>query len=375
MHKKILLNKNLSIEQRLRRYVVYLFLRFKAQRGWRQRHNKVFRLYPHLKKRDEKNIERTHQETWKDFRRSTNLSTYRICKNISGVSDPFYVPEEIFKVDVEPTLNIVSAANFQSIKSIYDKWFEKGVFPKSHFHNINGELFDCNLNSISTAEINEIIGQITYPVVLKPNIASSGGKNVYFPAESTQLLSLIKNMKNYVVQEKIRQHSFFNKFNPKGLNTIRVCLYKSVLNNEVHVINMALRMGKGGSLDNETAGGIVSFIKDGCLHGYALDKYGQKFMKHPDTVVNFKTTIPKHNKLISLSKKIARRLFFTRLISLDMCLDNYSNWRAVEINIGGHTSSQTIRFAQYAGQPFFGKFTDEVIEYCKNNHWATSEIA
>jgi hypothetical protein len=38
----------------------------------------------------------------------------------------------------------------------------------------------------------------------------------------------------------------------------------------------------------------------------------------------------------------------------------------LEINTKGHS----IRFSQYHGYPFFGEFTDEVIEYCKENHWA-----
>jgi len=29
--------------------------------------------------------------------------------------------------------------------------------------------------------------------------------------------------------------------------------------------------------------------------------------------------------------------------------------------------SQTIRFAQYAGRPFFGPFTGEVVRYCKEH--------
>ena len=47
-------------------------------------------------------------------------------------------------------------------------------------------------------------------------------------------------------------------------------------------------------------------------------------------------------------------------------MDSDEKWRAVELNLFG----QTTRFTQYAGQPFFGEFSEEVIDYCKKNHWA-----
>ena len=44
---------------------------------------------------------------------------------------------------------------------------------------------------------------------------------------------------------------------------------------------------------------------------------------------------------------------------MDLCFDKNSKWRVVEVN----TKGITIRFSQYGGKPFFGDFTEEVIEY------------
>src|SRR5699024_10072732 len=102
-----------------------------------------------------------------------------------------------------------------------------------------------------------------------------------------------KASSDFVVQEQISQHEFFRKYNPVGLNTIRVYVYKSVINSRWHVINVALRMGKGGSLDNETDGGIYTMINEkGVMNGYAVDKYGQRFTTHPDTDFSFDDQIP-----------------------------------------------------------------------------------
>jgi hypothetical protein len=133
---------------------------------------------------------------------------------------------------------------------------------------------------------------------------------------------------------------------------------------------MALRMGKDGSLDNETAGGIHCYIGNGgYLNGYAVDKYGTKYYEHPNSGMEFNSKIPEYDILRKIVLEIAEKIFFTRIIGLDMCMDEYGNWRAIEINL----NASAIRFAQYGGQPFFGEYTDEVVQYCQTNHWALKD--
>jgi D-alanine-D-alanine ligase-like ATP-grasp enzyme len=121
-------------------------------------------------------------------------------------------------------------------------------------------------------------------------------------------------------------------------------------------------MGVGGSLDNETAGGIHTLIKnDGSMNGFAVDKYGSKYLEHPDSGLTFDEQIPDIEGLKKLSLHIGSQIFLARLIGLDVSYDKNGKYRAIELN----TKSQTTRFSQYGGVPFFGEFTDEVIDYCK----------
>ena len=367
MYRRILLNKRLPFKKRIKRLILYYFARISPYIGWKKRFHTIFKLNPDYNKRVDKSFEKYHVEKWKPFRYKVNLKTLRLCENISGITDINMVPEEIYVSDIEPTLNQISSVNYLAIKSFYNRWFTKGLFPIDYFHNLQGEFFGPDLNRISQFQLNTILGKLSYPVVYKPTIGWIGGREVYFPETSEELLEIIKKRKNYVVQEKINQHPFFSVFNKNGLNTIRVCVYRSVKDNSYHILNSSLRMGKGGSLDNMTDGGIVSYIKtDGLMHGYALDKYGKKFIYHPDTLQTFDKTIPEYDSLKSVSINIAKQIFFARLVSLDMCMDEKGKWRAIEINLAG----QTIRFSQYAGHPFFGQFTDEVIDFCLNKHWA-----
>ncbi len=367
MYLKILLNKKIPLKQRIKNLLAYLSKRRGARIGWGKRFKKVFDLHPEYKKSVDKVSEREHIEYWTFFSKKINLSTLRVSSNISGTTNPKYIPEEVFVSDIEPSLNPIQSVEYLSYKSLYNRWFPGGLFPKDYFHNIEGEWLDQNLDPLSFEEIKEIAKTLSYPVTFKPNRDLYGGQGVSFPNNVDELTSKIRKNANFVVQEKIEQHPFFSKYNEHGLNTIRVCLYRSVLNNEIIVLSTALRMGVGGSLDNETAGGIVTLVKsNGELNGYAVDKYGLKYLKHPDTNLTFKGIVPNFSGLSSLSKTIAEKIFYARVFSLDFCLDSKGNWRVIEVNLFG----QTIRFAQYAGQPFFGGFTDEVVEYCKTNHWA-----
>ena len=367
MYRRILLNKQLSLKKRIKQFVAYYLKRRAARIGWKKAFAIKFEKHPELKQAAEIQTERDHASFWKDFNHKVNYATLRVCVNISGVAQPSYIPEEVYVADIEPTLNNTSAVEYLSYKSLYNRYFPGKIFPKPYFHNMDGEYLDADLNPVSFPEIDKIAKNLNYPVVFKPNRDSYGGKDIFFPKTSRELIDLISDKKNFVVQEKIKQHDFFKKFNPNGLNTIRVCLYRSVKDNHVHILNCALRMGVGGSLDNLTAGGIASFINnDGFLDNYALDQYGEKFYYHPDTELTFGAEIPKFLVLKELAIAIAHKIFYSRIVSLDLCFDEEANWRVIEINLFG----QSTCFSQYAGYPFFGEFTDEVVEYCKQNHWA-----
>ncbi|HLR36754.1 MAG TPA: sugar-transfer associated ATP-grasp domain-containing protein [Chitinophagaceae bacterium] len=365
--KNIIGNKQFSTKSKFKNTLYYYARKRGAKKSWEKRHQKVFDWNSSYNTPCESDIESEHQMKWSSFSKEVDLSTLRICKNISGRADPRIIPEDIFVSDIEPTLVADESVHFLSHKSFYNRWFPDGVFPSDIFHNIDGQYLDSQLNPISFQELKRQAGSIVYPVVMKPNKDSFGGKDVFFIENVEDLINHCEKSDNFVVQEQLPQHAFFKKYNPVGLNTIRVYVYKSVKDNRPHILNMALRMGKGGSLDNLSTGGIQTMIrKDGSLNGYAVDKYGTKYAEHPDSGYSFDEMIPDLENMKELSLRIASQIHFTRIIGLDLCYAENSQWRLIEVNTKGHS----IRFSQYGGQPFFGVFTDEVIDYCKKYHWA-----
>lgn len=368
MYSKIAL-RHPHLRDKLKGVLFYFMKSRAALKAWKARHDIVFNHHPGYIQSAGREKEREHQKIWACFGRCYTPETYRICEAISGDADPGIIPEEIFQADIEPTLNRKPEAHFLGNKSFYNQWFPKGIFPKDYFHNVDGQLLDSTFSPLYSSQLALLANNVTYPVVMKPNTDSWGGNDIDFIEDKEQLISKMSGEKNFVVQEKIFQHQIQARLHPESLNTVRVYLYRSIKDNSVNIINISQRMGCRGKLDNVASGGLVSLIKkDGCMHGYALDRYGKKYMQHPVTGLSFVGELPEFQKMKKLAVEIASSLFYLRVVGLDLCYDRDGRWRAIEINTKGHS----IRFAQYAGQPFFGEFTDEVIEYCKENHWAFS---
>lgn len=364
---KQILTSNQSLKATVKSFLKYSNRSRGAKKAWKKRHAIVFKKHPKYKKTADKAKENVHRNYWSDFRYNFRPDTFRICDAISGNADPEIIPEEIFQADIEPSLNHISEAHYLGNKSLYNRWFSDASFPKDFLHNINGELLNSDYEPINPRQLNDLAGRLHYPVILKPNLDSWGGNAIHFIENSEQLFEYINGNKNFVVQEKIEQHELQSRLHAPSLNTVRVYLYKSVKDNTTHIINIAQRVGNGGVLDNVASGGLISLVQeDGQMHGYALDRFGRKFETHPVTGLPFTHFLPEFEAMKSLSTKVASKLFQLRVVGLDLCYDSSGTWRIIEVNTKGHS----IRFAQYAGRPFFGEFMDEVLKYCKTNHWA-----
>jgi hypothetical protein len=330
---------------------------------WAERFQRVYAVDADYAKPLAADLELEHTRYWERLGVPVLPDTLRVCGNIAGRAPVRLVPEEVFVSAVEPALNDMPEAGFLAHKSTYHRWFPDGHFPRTYLHRIAGGYCDPEFAALDMAEVSRIADGLDYPVVVKPTWGAFGGQDIHFVTDAGQLLTVMARLPDCVAQERLTQHPHFQAFNPHGLNTLRVCVYRSVRTGEVHVLNTTLRMGVGGSLDNETAGGIVCSIgDDGALNPFALDKHGRKFTAHPDTGIVFAEAppLPDMAGLRACALDVAGKVLLARLSSLDMAMDADGRWRVLEVNLFG----QTIRFSQYAGRPFFGDFTDEVVDWC-----------
>ncbi len=308
--------------------------------------------------RDEK---KEYHNYWKRISPIMSFKTVEISKSLSGKFDKRIIPEEFFPLYIEYALNSEKSVHFLANKSIYNKWFNRGFFPKDFFHKMDNIFYTYDFQRIENIEefIDSTISDNDFPVVIKPNKGSYGGKDIYFVDNKEDIKRIIVQYPHLVVQEKIEQSELINVFNEDSINTVRVCVYRDE-NSNMHVLNASIRMGKDGSLDNMTDGGIVCSIRsDGTLNDYANDILAKKYANHPNSGFIFKDKdFPFYQELIEVSKNVASEILGARLVSLDMALDSTQQWRCIELTMGG----QTIEFPQNAGEPFLGEHTDEIIE-------------
>lgn len=312
-----------------------------------------------------------YREKWQQLGYPVETKTLLLSYNLSGRVDLNIIPENIFAAVIEPSINYYKDKQLSllSTKNFYEKWFNNsGVFPKSYLHKIDGIFYDPELNRIDDIDFYLVNYNFEYPLICKPSLGTAGGEGVKTIESLDELIHSLESYKHLVIQEKIKQNSYLSSINP-GVNSIRTCLYRDLSGN-FNVINNSVRFGINGSLDNETAGGIVCNIHDeGQLNEYAVSKYCNIYYNHPNTGITFSDIkIPNYDELIKISVELANQIPLANIVSLDMCLDENNNWKCIEVNL----DNQTIRFSQYAGKGFFGDFTNEVIQCVLNDNASNS---
>ncbi|MBS2211498.1 hypothetical protein KEM09_08805 [Carboxylicivirga mesophila] len=293
---------------------------------------------------------------------------------LTGIKSELFVPENIYFTTIEPLLNNASISSAYEDKAIID-WMHSGnYFPKIFIRNIHGTYY---------SEKGEVIQPVLdfgngtiEKVVVKPSVGSQGGKNIYlfekkgsqWICEEGHVLS-IEFMEsrfgmNFIVQEYIHQHPFFSQFNPSSVNTLRVMTYRSVKNEQIHVIQVVLRVGKDGSVvDNQSSGGYVCGIgADGCIRDYAINKKGDVVNKLAKGRVNLLDKMPVHmlDDVKQVARQIARRHVHSRLLGFDFCVDKDEQIKLIEVN----NMDLAIDFIQQVNGPLFGEFTQEIRDYC-----------
>lgn len=193
-----------------------------------------------------------------------NLSWHEYYKNFNGFSVK-YLPEDIYFIEIIPNLNNQSLRNAYADKNMYDKNFPEFRTPKTYLRNINGRYLNTNYLNVNEKIIFEELKDGEY--IIKPSLDTCGGKNVEILNKKDNKFMLGNNIikindllkkyyKNFIIQEKIKQHNLLERIHPSSLNTIRITSYRYM--EEITILSAVLRMGSGGSrVDNASKGGII----------------------------------------------------------------------------------------------------------------------
>ncbi len=225
--------------------------------------------------------EKVYIQFWKQLSPKVEPYSFRFYSHFMGKVH-YIIPEDIGHRVIENYLNPKRFRDFYNDKNVYTQLFAPQlVTPKTLLCRINGSpLLDGNyqiakttentigFNSISE-ELAAFIGDYD-SIIIKPTIDTKGGQGILKFEKNGNLYQSCDNHipltgaslqsfgNDFCVQESIKQHPFLAQFNPTSVNTMRVCTYRSVVDEEVVVFACALRMGSKGSFtDNTHSGGAI----------------------------------------------------------------------------------------------------------------------
>lgn len=293
----------------------------------------------------------------------------RLYQSYTGQFDAKYFPEILYTTKLEIHMNPRHVCRVLSDKNLLEILFkdEKAKVPRTIVSNAWGYHYDESRNVIGREKMLEIL-ENAGNIVIKPTINTNSGMGitVHNIQNGIDLLSgenvntiLLKQKKNYIIQEKLVAHTAYASLYEQSINTIRVITY--IVDHSVHHAPLALRMGRGGKfVDNAHAGGIMIGLTDrGILNKMAFSEMQDRFYKHPDSGVVFEGyMVPSTLQMIDVAEKLHGRIPGIGIISWDFMVDKDENVVIIECNL----SSQSIWLSQIVnGCSFFGDHTVNMI--------------
>lgn len=319
--------------------------------------------------------EDAYMQKWKVLSSRVEPYSYRFFSHYMGYN-PNIIPEDIGRTYIEDVLNPLKLRPVYTDKTLFPEIVGKENVPRTIVCRINGgQLLDAEFKN-AEKELSEYIGEAG-SLILKPTENACSGRGIikflkkgdaFVSTDGKTVLSkafLESYRKNFCLQEAVEQHDFMNKFCPTAVNTIRLCLYRSVKDEKPRVTASIMRIGRNGSVvDNATGGGkfVGVNVATGEMGKVVLDHQGNK--ENVWNGVDFSQNtfiIPYWKDVIAFAECVGTRIPHHRLIALDIALNKDGKPILIEFNIEWFT----FWLYEYTNQEVFGEYTDEIIEYCK----------
>jgi hypothetical protein len=321
---------------------------------------------------------RQYRERWKSLSGFIPSVYLKRTAFYTGKVDLNVVPWHVYYMVVEPVLNDqIYSAVFED-KSHLDWIHGEEYVPRIFMRNIHGTYYLSNKKPIAREQAFPA-GKFdnSSRLIVKKSLGEHGGRGVVFfewngthyvndEGEFLTLQYLEHHFgENFIVQEYVNQHPFYEQFNSSSVNCLRVVTYRSVVTNEIHVLGTVLKIGaNGGHVDNIKQGGTaIAVKKDGRISKWGITFKGKMVSEVGPFGVNLSELgyLEGYQQLCDAALKMAAKHYYSRLLGFDLAYDESGKVRLIEVNNFdlGAAPMQDIDGG------LFGEFTDEVIDYCQ----------
>ena len=324
--------------------------------------------------------EREWIQRWRQLVKHPTVNCYR--KYAEVADNPMdIIPEDLMNTIIQPILNPNIYRPYYLDKNSFDKIYGKENLPLTIARRMGGNYLDADYEALDfSATIHHVLSKDIEALIAKPSIDSYGGRNILLfnrgtdglfrwneNPQKTLTLELLDELlgENWILQKKMKQHQFMAQFNETSVNTFRVHVFTSPFTQKTDIAGICMRVGaKGNWFDNIHSGGFCVSVDTeiGILGNIACDGRGNLTKNTQNNDFNQKFKVPNFDKLKEFAIQMGKKAVHHHSLATDIMMCEDGSFRLIEINIG------TFDANMYAatGKTPFGKYTDEVIEYCKD---------
>lgn len=288
------------------------------------------------------------------------LDTHRYFYSRTGIFSKEYIPIYLYYSE------LIHKANLMDHKVLADKNLCDVIFsgvkqPKTFLKNINGYYYHegkpvsrdlaiklcSNLNDKLIKPTTSTHGNGVKLLNVRDGVTSIDGMTI------EQVFDKYK--KDFLIQERIKQHERMAALNPTSVNTLRIVTFRSGM--EVLIVYAVVRIGRSGQvIDNQCAGGLSTYIdENGKLGKFSYGGYNEDNILMTDSGITLDGyVIPSFDKAIEFVKDLHYRVPYFDLVGWDISIDESGEPVLVEWNSKPGLS-------QSAFGPGFGKYTERII--------------
>ena len=312
---------------------------------------------------------------WAQFGfRVRNYAWFQWYYGSTGKPDPRNIPSEYYFYAILPYYNNAAFISAYKDKNAFDTFLSPDCFPKTVMKRINGDFYGPDGAFLSTTDrdpaIAALLGRNT-SVIVKNVLDSGQGKNVkkytFDSAEDVEkMLQDWSPIRNYLVQEVVRQHPFFAQFNESSVNIMRINTWYR--NGEVIVSTPVVRFGMPGyatdvcHINGEEIVRLVGLTDDGFLRDEVVHMNGKRWPLTeivPDPI----RQVPAWDRVLQTVRENAKKLKHFRLLGWDITVDENEQPVVIEYNI----TRPSPYSSQMTDGPMWGDHTEELLAFLKDD--------
>jgi len=244
-----------------------------------------------------------------------------------------WIPDNYFGEIVTPNINS-GIGRIANIKTLTNKLIQSPLLPDK-MYKINDIFYDKNFQSVGRKNIKDVLfSEDNKEYFLKLDHSNSGRGVSKITYENFDLEELQK-LDNFVIQDAIKQHEFFNEIVTGSVATIRITTVKVKDNIETRAAYLRVGRKKSSFLQAESNLRVPIINKAGELGEFASDAEWKRFYKHPDTDYIFKgQIIPHFKKATNAMENIHKTFPHFTIIGWDVSVTETGQPQIIEWNAG-----------------------------------------